>query len=175
MNINNKVIIGLAVAILFQFTILTGIYVSAAIPLWIGTEIKVKTVPVDPRSMFRGNYARLSYDFSRVETSEFSGSEVMRNGEVVYIVLAPSSDGLYEFSAAAIEKPTSGIFLRGRVENNRWSRDGVRHFRINYGIEAFFAPKEKALEMERKLRNGGVAVLMVSSGGKARIHSIINE
>ncbi len=44
-----------------------------------------------------------------------------------------------------------------------------------YGIEAFFAPKEKALKLEEDLRDGGVTVLMVSAGGKARIKAVVAE
>ncbi len=46
---------------------------------------------------------------------------------------------------------------------------------IKYGIEAFFAPRERALQLEKDLRGGGVAVLMVSSGGKARLMDVIAE
>ena len=45
-----KIVIGLIAAIAFQFVVLSGMYVSAQMPLWTGTEIKLKTVPVDPRS-----------------------------------------------------------------------------------------------------------------------------
>jgi len=50
---------------------------------------------------------------------------------------------------------------------------GLSSFRVKYGIEAFFAPKIKALQLEKDLRSGGVAVLMVSSGGKARLMEVV--
>lgn len=165
---NKTIVPGLLIAITFQFIVLNGMYVSAAMPLWTGTEIKVKTIPVDPRSMFRGNYARLRYDFSTLEDRYIPDKDALRNGEVIYITLKPGSNGLYELSDVSLEKPIDGIFLRGRVQNR--SRLDVR-----YGIEAFFAPKQKALEIERHLRKSGVAVLMLSSQGKARIKDIISE
>ncbi len=58
-----KRLVGLVTAIIFQGLILIGMYVSAAMPQWTGTEIRVSTIPVDPRSMFRGHYARLNYAF----------------------------------------------------------------------------------------------------------------
>ena len=57
------VVLGLGAAIAFQLVVLAGMVVNAALPRWTGTEIRVRTVPVDPRSMFRGNYAQLGYDF----------------------------------------------------------------------------------------------------------------
>jgi len=169
----NRLLIGVAIAIVFQFFILSGMYVSAALPMWTGSEIRVKTIPVDPRSMFRGNYARLRYHFSRIEQKQFPENEELRNGEVVYAVLKLTLDGLYELSQVVLDRPENGVFIRGRVKNRHsWMR-GARSFQVNYGIEAFFAPKEKALRLEKELRHGGVAVLMVSAGGKARIKDVV--
>ncbi|MGE4593900.1 MAG: GDYXXLXY domain-containing protein [Gammaproteobacteria bacterium] len=60
-----------------------------------------------------------------------------------------------------------GVFLRGRATNAR------RGLSVNYGLEAFFAPKEKALQLEKDLRSGAIAVLMVDGSGHARIKEIL--
>ena len=169
---NKKLGIGLAVAIALQFLILIGMYVSAQMPLWIGEEIRLKTVPVDPRSLFRGNYARLRYDISRVDAGYFGEGAELRQGEVVYVSLKPGKDGLYRLADAGLEKPREGIFLRGRVTGNRL-RDSNGFYRVTYGIEAFFAPKQKALGLESDLRNGGVAEVMVSGSGRARLKNVV--
>ncbi len=157
----------LCAAIAFQVLVLIGMVAKAALPLWTGTEIRVATVPVDPRSMFRGNYARLDYEFGRLPEDAFAESQHLRVGEVVYVSLAPGETGKYEFAAAALEEPAEGIFLRGRVTD-----DDVP-IRIRYGIEAFFAPKERALKLESDLRDGGTAVLMVSGNGRAALKDVI--
>ncbi|WP_323843968.1 GDYXXLXY domain-containing protein [Microbulbifer magnicolonia] len=162
---------GLIGAIVLQFLILTGIYVGAQVPLWTGTEVRLKTVPVDPRSLFRGNYARLEYDFSQLSAALFAGDRKLREGEVVYVSLKQNKRGLYELSGASLEKPEKGIFLRGRVTGT-WLRDSKSSYRVKYGIEAFFAPKEKALGLESDLRNGGVAEVMISGGGRARLKDV---
>ena len=171
---NRKLVAALFAAIVFQFLVLTGMYVSAALPLWTGTEIKIKTIPVDPRSMFRGNYARLRYDISQLDTKHFPDGSELRNGEVVFVTLKPGADGLYQFATTSLEKPDNEVFLRGRIENRRYE-EKASYFRIKYGIEAFFAPKEKALQLESELRDGGVAVLMISKGGKARLKDVVGE
>lgn len=172
---NRKVVTTLGFAIAFQFLVLSGVYVNAALPLWLGKEVRISTVPVDPRSMFRGNYAQLRYEISEVAETEFSDSDPymkqLRNGEVVYVSLQPGPDGLYQFTGASLEKPATGVFLRGRVASRYYSSD----VRIKYGIEAFFAPKEKALALEDELRDGGIAVLMVSDSGKARLKEVVPE
>lgn len=166
-----KLIIGLFVAIVFQFFVLTGMYVNAALPLWTGKEVKIKTIPVDPRSMFRGNYALLRYDISQLSTDLLPESDDLRNGEVIYIVLKSGKNDLYKFSKAVLNKPESGIFLRGRIENRHYEKK-AKYFRLKYGIEAFFAPKDKALALQNNLRKNGVAILMVSDDGKARLKDV---
>ncbi|MFS1523462.1 GDYXXLXY domain-containing protein [Microbulbifer sp. 2304DJ12-6] len=166
-------LIGLGIAIATQFLILIGLYVQAQIPLWLGEPIRVKTVPVDPRSLFRGNYARLSYDFSSIDQSAFKEDQPLRQGEVVYVSLKKHPPGLYVFSSVSLEKPQKGIFLRGRVMGNRWRNNAG--YRIKYGIEAYFAPREKALELEDALRDGGVAELMVTPSGRAGLRKVVGN
>ena len=48
----------------------------------------------------------------------------------------------------------------------------VGRCRVKYGIEAYFAPKERALELEDKLRDGGVAELMVTSSGQVALRDV---
>jgi uncharacterized membrane-anchored protein len=162
--------IGLIIAALFQLLVLTGMVGLSAMPLWTGKEIKVKTIPVDPRSMFRGNYARLKYNLSEISVEQ--SSIKIRNGEVVYVSLLETENGLLEFSKASLTKPEAGTFLRGRIQTHRFNTN-QKKYNVKYGIEAFFAPKEKALALEKDLRDGSVAVLMISSGGKARIKNIM--
>jgi uncharacterized membrane-anchored protein len=165
----------LLLAIIVQGFILAGIYVNASIPLWFGKEIRVATTPVDPRSLFRGNYARLQYGFTRVDAEHFDVDEALRIGDVVYVALAKQPDGLYAFSGAALEQPDDGVALRGRVVGQVENEEGVRTYSVNYGIDAFFAPKDKALALERQLRDGGVAVLMVGDDGRARVRDVLGN
>ena len=172
----NKTAIGLIAAVTFQLLVMTGIYVNAAVPLWTGQEIRVATRPVDPRSLFRGNYARLRYDFDRVDSKYFSEQETLRTGDVIYITLRSGDNSLYELWEATLGKPDDKLFLRGRVLSARLDADQqVTSYQVNYGIDAFFAPKEQALSLEKELRNGGVAILMVGKNGKARIKDIVVE
>ncbi len=157
----------LCATIALQFFVLLGMVVSAATPLWTGREIHVKTTPVDPRSLFRGNYARLNYTFTTLPEDALDGLARLRVGEVVYVSLQPGEGNVYDFSGVSLNRPADGIFLRGRITQN------TPPYRVKYGIEAFFAPKEKAMQMEDNLRSGGVAVLMVSGSGKAALKNVI--
>ncbi len=162
--------IGLLLAALFQLLILAGMVGLSAMPLWTGKEIKIKAIPVDPRSMFRGNYAYLKYNMSEVEIEHQNKS--LRYGEVVYVSLYQAESGLDELSKVSLTKPQQGIFLRGRIQAHGFNSN-QQTYTVKYGVEAFFAPKEKALTLEEDLRDGGIAVLMVSNSGKARLKDII--
>lgn len=167
-----SIVVGLFLAVFFQLLVLIGMVGLSAMPLWTGQEIKVKTIPVDPRSMFRGNYARLRYELSEVNL-EHQGKKI-RHGEVVYVGLSQAEDGLFEFSHASLNRPSEGIFLRGRIQTHRY-RAEQKTYRVKYGIEAFFAPKKKALALEKQLRDGGIAILMVSANGKTRLKDVIGD
>ena len=154
-------------AIAFQALVLAGMVASAAMPLWTGTEVRVATVPVDPRSLFRGNYARLRYEFSTLPEGALGEVDSLRKGEIVYVRLDAGENGLHRFAGASLDRPADGVFLRGRLTT------GFPPHRVRYGIEAFFAPKQEALRLERALRDGGVAVLGVAGNGRAAIAGVI--
>ncbi len=170
---NNKQTLFLSLALAFQFSILSGMYVLAALPLWTGKEIKLNTKPVDPRSLFRGNYALLKYDISEIDQQSLPTKNKLRNGEKIYITLIAGENNIYQFSQASLKQPDNGTFLVGRIQNRSWS-NASGYYSIKYGIEAFFAPKEKALALEKQLRNNAIAVLMVASNGKARLKDVIS-
>ncbi|MGI9279270.1 MAG: GDYXXLXY domain-containing protein, partial [Endozoicomonas sp.] len=159
---NQLALAGVIGAVLLQFLVLTGMYVKAATPLWTGEEIRVKTTPIDPRSLFRGNYAKLRYDFNRIARRYFSGNDTLRNGEIVYVSLKKGPQQTFEFAAASLEQPVDvdTVFLRGRVTGTT-EVENEKYYTINYGIDAFFAPQNEALLLEQELRDGGVAILMV--------------
>lgn len=163
----STVLAGLGLAVIAQLCVLVGMVVKAAMPLWVGDEILVKTVPVDPRSLFRGNYARLNYEIGRLPESALSDYPTLRKGEVVYISLRQGEDGLFHYADASLNTPATGVFLRGRIT------DSSPSYRVKYGIEAYFAPKEKALKLEHDLRGGGVAVLMVSDTGQVALQNVL--
>ena len=162
-----KIALLLGAAIALQVVVLAGMVASAAMPLWTGAEVRVATLPVDPRSLFRGNYARLDYAFGTLPEDALDGYRDPRAGEVVYVSLEPGDEGLHRYAGASLERPADGLYLRGRIQRGR------PPYRVRFGIEAFFAPKERALRLEEELRDGGVAVLRVSAGGRAAIEDIV--
>jgi uncharacterized membrane-anchored protein len=149
---NRFVLLVLAAA--FQLVVLAWEYLGSRWPEWTGERVTLAVRPVDPRSWFSGNYAELTYDVATLEPALYSGSDAtLREGEVVYVALEKEGD-VWQATRLTLDPPQSGTFLRGRLEQ-RWSSGSA--FRVRYGIEAWFAPKEKALAIERAVRQAGPA------------------
>lgn len=155
--------IGLTLTISFQMFVLATEYLSSVWPLWFGSPVTLKTAPVDPRSLFRGNYVRLNYDISTIDKELSKGT--FKKNAVGYVTLKEEGDvfvatGLYH------EKPESTLFIRGRVIG------GVNGYRMKYGIEAYFMPKEKALQAEKSVRQGANAEIYILPSGKSAISKL---
>ncbi len=154
-------IAGLILTIIFQFTILAAEYLSSVWPLWFGKPIALKTAPVDPRSLFRGNYVLLNYDVSTV--SKLMGDYSFKRGEVAYVSLT-KNDTYFVATSLHRNQPKSGTFIRGRISSNTGGS-----YRVKYGIEAFFMPKAKALKAQKDIGKGATAVIYLLDNGKAAI------
>lgn len=164
----------LIAAVALQFAVLSMEYLGSVWPLWTGEEVRLQIAPVDPRSLFRGNYARLTYTVATVESKLFAGPKrTVRKGEVVYVFLEEAEDDVWHATRVQLEQPLSGLFLRGRLTQT-WPGT-EQPLRVRYGIEAWFAPKEKALAIEQAVRRRqgqearAYAVVAVSRSGRAAL------
>lgn len=181
--LKNRKLILLALVVLAQGLVLAGEYLNSVYPLWFGKEVTLAIRPVDPRSLFRGQYVQLDYDISRIRIGEISKptDHSLRMGEMVYVKLQEGSKGLWIADRASLNKPSEGLFIRGRVSNrmSRW-QDKRRTARLRYGIEAYFASPKRAKELEQGLRRGGreterrqaTATVMIAPNGKAALVDI---
>jgi len=96
--------------------------------------IRLKTVPVDPRDLIRGDYMILSYEISRPGKNEGQGDE---QGDEVFVVLRPNGDH-HEVAEVLTAEPSvddKRLWVRGVV----WVEG--ENLRIDYGIERFFVPE----------------------------------
>jgi uncharacterized membrane-anchored protein len=130
-----------------------------------GRELLVQTAPVDPRDIFRGDFVRLSYPFTRLRASQLAPElreRGLRRGETVY--LAMQADGKAPATARSLELQRPAFpYLPGRVieewpypgyhqqsagQRSRVNRDRWP-LRIDYGIGRFFVEQGRGLEIER--------------------------
>ncbi|MCR8634138.1 MULTISPECIES: GDYXXLXY domain-containing protein [Paenibacillus] len=152
--------------VLLQVLFLGGIAGSYYAVDWFGEEIKLKTVPVDPRDMLYGDYVTLSYEVSQLSPALWKGEgELPKQGSRVFVQLKPEN-GLYVASGIYSDKPAAipgEAVLKGRVSYS-WNE----MIRVEYGIEQYYVPEGTGKELEEKARNMIVAV-KIASWGQAKI------
>jgi len=161
-------------ALLIQSGILAGEFLNSIYPHWIGQEVRFYVEPVDPRSLMRGNFARLEYEINHLSSDLLKEEyeDELRPGQILYVRLRKTAD-VYRPLDIKLTKPESGIFIRGRLRDSYGST-----LYIDYGIEAYFAKKEIALDIEervRKIRINGErkkmyqAITNIAPNGKAAL------
>ena len=152
-----------------------------------GTEVRLKTVPVDPRDLFRGDYVVLAYPISTVEGGPGGGERGFQRGDQVYVTLARDAEGFAQATAVARTHPAAvsgdAVVIAGRVLstgacalNDAGEADcasGRRRLRIAYGLESYFVPQGQGRRIETTPRTRIEVVAAVSAGGEAAIKRLL--
>ena len=97
-----------------------------------GTEVRLQTVPVDPRDLFRGDYVILRYEISQVDVYDN-----IRAGDTVYVPLRKVGVRWKARGGAQREKPEEPPFIRGRATSSM-SSETLEPIEVEYGIETYF-------------------------------------
>lgn len=154
-----------------QLAVLVNMVVLANLPLWRGQEIRLATVPIDPRSLFRGDYVVLGYEISNIPKRGFADPDNLRHGEPVYVRLWEDKTGVHRYFGAGLEVPREGPFLRGRLQ---YPRVHDETFAVRYGLEALFAAPATAKALEQQVREGEmVSIVMVDADGKGALKNLV--
>lgn len=141
-----------------------------------GREIELDVVPVDPRSLFRGDYVILSYDISRVDGGKVDGE--LAKGKPLYVTIAQDAAGKWQVQrAAASSKRAAGgseVMLKGR--SDRWRFGPIRQgtqVQARYGIESYFVPEGTGKALEKLVREKRItAVVAVGEDGTAALKGL---
>jgi uncharacterized membrane-anchored protein len=127
----------------------------------------LKTAPVDPRDLFRGNYVILTYDINRIHLdsilSDVEGP--IKKDAKIYLKLDTRSKYA---RATQISKNRfdEGLFIEGII-----TRTDCQVLSAKYGIETYFVPQGTEKEIERKI--GKIDVLVaLDKQDKALIKSL---
>lgn len=104
------------IVILVQILLLTGIIAYRQHWVDTGARILLRTEPVDPRSLFRGDYVTLSYEITNLDLDRLSSKEDFKRKEKVYVTLAKNDDGTYRAASISKTQPSGKRFIQGRVK-----------------------------------------------------------
>ena len=141
-----------------QIVLLLALIGGKEYTLTTGTTVVLQTMPVDPRSLFQGDYAVLRYEISTLPgyLPEFSP------GSTVFVSLVERRD-VWEALEYLLDKPSSGeVFIKGTVDSR-----GL----LDFGIGTYFVPEGTGRIIERV---GDVKVEVAVDGrGKAVIKRVL--
>jgi uncharacterized membrane-anchored protein len=145
-------------------------------------EITIPVRPVDPRDLFRGDYARLGYDVSMLRQSNMPAGVTLddfQRGGSIYVTLTPDGAGGWKVAGASSDYPkqvaTSDVVLRGVVETV-WKpkKDSDVQVNVRYGIETYFVPEGTGSALETEVRSGKIdAIVAVDDSGTAALKGVV--
>lgn len=170
-------LVAAGVSILFTLVLLYMVEQRAAI-LRSGTEVVLKTVPVDPRDLLRGDYVVLSYDVSRIPASLVTGDwPAPGSWTRMNVRLKPGPDSFWTVAEAAfgdLPQAEGSVVLRTqRFRLYETPEEKEREIRVDYGIERYYVPEGEGRPIEEARNEEEVAVVArVGVGGQAQIREL---
>lgn len=146
-----------------------------------GKEVLLKTVPVDPRDLLRGDYVILSYDISSLPPELFKGGLPKAPQEVtVFVRLAKQPDGFWSASEASFTElapADESVVLQSQPFTYYPSSSEIPSpINVAYGIERFYVPEGEGRVLEQARNAEALSVnVRVNDAGRAQIRQIAVE
>ena len=105
--------------VLLQVALLVGIIAYREYWVATGEKILLRTAPVDPRDLFRGDYVSLRYDISTIDLGALDVKESFKPNEKIYVILEKKPDNIFSAKSVSRELPAGKKFIQGRVQYER--------------------------------------------------------
>lgn len=174
----------IVVVVLVQTLILLAMIGMRQWTLATGIPVTLETQPIDPRSLFSGDYVRLSYKVSDLRLEELAGDRTFKRHEVIFVVLAPDGEFWKAVSVHSNHpRPGDGqAVIKGRVDytgDTIWDAARnkaveAKHLRVKYGIEDYFVQEGTGRELERPKQDEKVSIqVAVDRFGNAGIKAVL--
>jgi uncharacterized membrane-anchored protein len=174
-NWRSKIVLAAAAVAALQTAVLAWIVHGRIQLLRHGAELELATVPVDPRSLFRGDYVILSYPVSRAPAALLGDAASVKRGERLYATLGRDAAGAWTVKALARVRPGKPAAGEMVLEARAASRGGLQgDIQLRYGLESYFVPEGKGRELEKMVGQRKLAVLVaVDAKGQSAIKGLV--
>ncbi len=146
----------LIVVVAVPLLVIAGLFLVNYYTVATGEEVELEIVePIDPRDVFRGQYATLSYNISNMDLDSVGGDDDFDTGDTVYVVLE-EGQRYHDPVSVHRERPDAELCIRGEVTST-WRNT----LRAEYGIEEFFADPDRARAIETARWEGDLSATVV--------------
>ncbi len=173
--------------VVFWLLIFSGFILYKEYTLRTGTEVILKTEPVDPRDLFRGDYVTLNYEISTLNLEEIQVEDPYFEYNDRICLALELENGYGVPKKIYKNPPDDELYIKGTVKEliYDWGEDEeeltneeprLKELRIEYGIESYFVPEGRGREIESQQWTGreGVDVkVVVDKYGNAVIKSLL--
>lgn len=122
-----------------------------------GETVYLRTAPVDPRDLFRGDYVQLEYEIAQPDATLLPGKWQQPDTlhkqpyQQVYLQLERDARGIGYLTGIRQDMP-DGLFIKGHFDPNRnsWQSNSF----IKLGIEKYFVEQGAGLALEEQRGHG---------------------
>ncbi|MBB4570619.1 putative membrane-anchored protein [Rhizobium leucaenae] len=179
-NFSRRMWIAAIIVAALQTAILGYMVGERAWGLRSGVEVLLKTAPIDPRDLLRGDYVTLNYDISRVPVSTLIGGAPTdsRKNQVLSVRLKKQDDGYWgivESSFGTLEpKPDTVVLKTLPFDYFSYGDSPQATISVTYGIERYYVPEGAGRTIEDARNHDRVAIAArISADGEAHIRSLL--
>lgn len=174
----------IALVIALQSLALISIIAMRQYTLSTGATVALETAPIDPRSLFSGDYVRLNYKISSIRIGEVSGDKDFKKNDCIYVILK-EGDPYWQPVSVHNNKPPvypGHVAIKGTVNHisdSAWNQETqkieqIKNVNIKYGIESYFVPEGEGKGLERPKDDEKITILVaVDKYGNAGIKSLL--
>lgn len=165
------------VAALLPLCVLLAAPVKPALILTLGEEVRLATLPVDPRDPFRGDYVTLRFAVENVPLASFdlpSGDRSLAGTggkpstdweravavEDWYVPLSRDESGVFQPVGARTVPPDEGPYLRGTWRSPYGGASSWGLLDFGPGLERFYLRENTGRRLEDAARSGRIEALV---------------
>lgn len=184
------IVVKILLILFIQTLFLVAMVANKQLILSSDTIVILPTKPIDPRSLFRGDYVRLNYKINELQLDKLSGDKVFKRNDTIYVVLQSLGNFWYSQAVYLSKNKLSKDFseamqsdqyalIQGVVKrvNNRYSDksgSNVSTLQVSYGIENYFLPEGEGLKLERPAAGDKITLkIALDDDGHAVIKALL--
>ena len=161
------------VAAILPLCVLLTAPMRPALILALGEEVRLATVPFDPRDLFRGDYVALHFAVEEIPLASFdvvSGGRAASRGtggpepaemklaKDWYVSLERDASGIFSPEGVGTSPPVGRPYLRGKFRAA--SRGSVARLDFGPGLERFYLRENTGRALEDAARKGRIEAIV---------------